>query len=397
MSGPPAWLQTLYRIREPIRVFTLAAGVALGAVNALFVLLYLISAVLPYAVLAVAPRDHRLRGRRRLGRVARRLAEYDRRRVERFLGDCPAGVVTDLRAVGYLAARVPLGALGGTVLLLLLYGALMAFAVVVGWIVGRPVDDIEATPFIVAYFAIVGVVLLFLAVQGITGVAALDHRLARALLGPTEKAHYEQRIAVLSAARAEIVAAVDAERRRIERDLHDGVQQRLVALGMLLGRARRATDPAKADDLLQQAHEESAGVLAELREVAWRVYPAALDDGGLTAALEIVAERSPLPVRMTLELPARPGPAIETVAYFVVCEAVTNAAKHSRAHRVEVVVASRDDVVHVKITDDGVGGADPAGSGLAGLHRRVHALDGRIHVHSPAGGPTTITAELPCV
>ncbi|MFD1321214.1 sensor histidine kinase [Micromonospora sonneratiae] len=386
-----AWLRALYRICEPIRVFTLAAGVALGAATALVGLLYLAVAALAYAVLGFVPRV-----RQRITGVARRLAEYDRRRVERFLGGAPAGVVTDARAVGYLAVRVPLGALGGTVLLLLLYGALTGFAVVVGWIVGRPVDDIEATPFIVVYFAILGVVLLFLAVQGIVGVAALDRRLTRALLGPTEKAHYEQRIAVLSAARAEIVAAVDAERRRIERDLHDGVQQRLVALGMLLGRARRATDPVKADDLLRQAHEESAGVLAELREVAWRVYPSALDDGGLPAALEIVAERSPVPVRVALDVPVRPDPAVETVAYFVVCEAVTNAAKHSRASRVEVGVACLGDVVHVRIQDDGVGGADPTGGGLAGLHRRVTALDGQLHVHSPVGGPTTITAELPC-
>jgi signal transduction histidine kinase len=190
---------------------------------------------------------------------------------------------------------------------------------------------------------------------------------------------------------------VDAERRRIERDLHDGVQQRLVALGVLLGRARR--NPDAAADLLAQAHEESRHVLEDLREVAWRVYPAALDSLGLAEALEAVADRSAVPVRLRCELPHAP-PGVATAVYFLVCEAVTNAAKHSGATMIRVDVTREDSpgtggAVRVEVADDGAGGADPAGGGLAGLSRRVLALDGGFAVSSPVGGPTVITARIP--
>jgi signal transduction histidine kinase len=130
--------------------------------------------------------------------------------------------------------------------------------------------------------------------------------------------------------------------------------------------------------------------------VSWRVFPAALANGGLPAALEVVADRSLLPVRLSLELPVRPPSAVETAAYFVVCEAVTNAAKHAGADEVRVSVTEQESTVVVQVEDDGKGGADPAGGGLSGLARRVEALDGRFAVSSPAGGPTVIVAELPC-
>jgi signal transduction histidine kinase len=189
---------------------------------------------------------------------------------------------------------------------------------------------------------------------------------------------------------------VDAERRRIERDLHDGVQQRLVALAMLLGRARRSRDPERADALLLQAHEESQGVLTELREVAWRVYPSALDSLGLEEALGGVAERCGIPLRIRYEVGAPLPAPVETAAYFVVSEAVTNAAKHSSAGAVEVRVRLSGARLVVQVEDDGTGGADPAGGGLAGLRGRVAALDGVLHIDSPLGGPTIVTAELPC-
>jgi signal transduction histidine kinase len=193
------------------------------------------------------------------------------------------------------------------------------------------------------------------------------------------------------------VHAVDAERRRIERDLHDGLQQRLVALAMLLGRARRPErTPEQAEALLRQAHEESEGVLAELREVAWRVYPSALDGPGLREALGGVAERSPVPLRLAYDVPGPLPQLVETAAYFVVSEAVTNAAKHACATDVEVRLALKAGVLTVRVRDDGTGGADPAGAGLSGLRGRVEALDGRLRVDSPSGGPTTVTAELPC-
>ncbi|WP_408055803.1 sensor histidine kinase [Streptomyces lycii] len=206
----------------------------------------------------------------------------------------------------------------------------------------------------------------------------------------------ERRIDELAASRAGILEAVDAERRRIERDVHDGVQQRLVALAMLLGRARRSKDPEHGAELLRQAHEASREVLGELREVIWRVYPTALDSLGLKEALAGVAERCSLPLRMDCSVPpGLPGP-VETAAYFVVSESVTNAAKHSGARRVTVTVGQHGAVLRVTVEDDGTGGADPSGSGLSGLRQRVAALDGAFTVSSPPGGPTTITAELPC-
>ncbi|MFI0348884.1 histidine kinase [Actinomadura sp. 9N407] len=343
------------------------------------------------------------------------------RRLGAFLGHREAAEYGPLQALAYLVLRAPIGLLGGAILVLIGYGAYaMAALAVSWWITGDYLDGIPPEPWIVAYTAIFGVILLFVAVQGLVGVAALERKVARRCLGPSPLAGYERRIAHLSESRAEVVEAVDDERRRIERDLHDGVQQRLVALGMLIGRARRAGDAERSRELLRQAHEESQRALEDLREVAWRIYPAALDGEGLRAALETVAERSPLPVAIEYEPSGKAPHAVETAAYFVVCEAVTNAAKHSGATRVAVRVtesvgeagagstsgagavdgkrAGNGDgrMISVRIEDDGGGGADPAGGGLAGLARRVAALDGAFGVDSPPGGPTVIAAELPC-
>lgn len=239
--------------------------------------------------------------------------------------------------------------------------------------------------------------LLFLDVQGLFSLAALDARIARECFGPSERELLQRRIDELATSRAAVLQAVDAERRRIERDLHDGVQQRLVALAMLLGRARRSRTPERADALLQQAHKESQDVLIELREVAWRVYPTALDNLGLREALGGVSERCSIPIRMDFGLAGPLPQSVETAAYFVVSEAVTNVTKHASATEVFVSVQQYGSVLVVRVEDNGAGGADPAGSGLTGLRSRVGALDGRLHVHSPPGGPTTISAELPCV
>ncbi|MBW4720674.1 sensor histidine kinase [Saccharothrix obliqua] len=324
---------------------------------------------------------------------ARRFAELDRRRVKRFL-DVDSAEPTRARAARYLVARAGVGLLGGMLLALLGYGVVMG-VIAVQRLLAHRFDGVDLAEDVVAvlWTALLGGVLLYLEVQGLRGVAALEGRVAARYLGPSEAELLRGRIVELAESRAGIVAAVDAERRRIERDLHDGVQQRLVALGVLLGRARR--HPDHADELLRQAHEESRGVLDDLREVAWRVYPAALDSLGLAEALEAVADRSPIPVTITCE-PTRAPAAVETAVYFVVSEAVTNAAKHSGASMVRVDIGREGDVVRVRVEDDGVGGADPAGGGLAGLSRRVLALDGRFAVTSPAGGPTVIAAEVPC-
>ncbi|WNV82756.1 sensor histidine kinase [Umezawaea sp. Da 62-37] len=323
-------------------------------------------------------------------RVVTRLADLERRRLLVLLGVDSAEPL-DRQARRFVAVRALVGLLGGVVLAWLGYG--LYWAVVIAWMLATGELNLSNLSEL-GWSALAGVVLLYVEVQGIAGVVALERKAAHRFLGMGERELLRRRVEQLALSRAGIVEAVDAERRRIERDLHDGVQQRLVALGMLLGRARR--NPARAEDLLRQAHEESARVLDDLREVAWRVYPAALDSLGLGEAVAAVADRSAIPVRVDCLLDGDVDGHVETAAYFVVCEAVTNAAKHSGATGISVGISRDDGGVRVWIEDDGRGGADPRGGGLAGLARRVSALDGTFTVSSPAGGPTTITAELPC-
>ncbi|HZP51889.1 sensor histidine kinase [Actinocrinis sp.] len=231
-------------------------------------------------------------------------------------------------------------------------------------------------------------------------IAALDERAAMALLGPDRAVQLEQRVAGLTESRSALVHAVDAERRRIERDLHDGVQQRLVSLAINLGMARSQLDglPPEAGAVIGAAHEEAKAAMAELRDLVRGLHPAVLDDRGLDAALSGIAARAPFPVRLSVEVPERAAPAVEAVAYFVVSEALTNIAKHAEAAQADVEVVQTRGRLRLRIVDDGVGGADPArGSGLAGLARRAASVDGTFALTSPVGGPTVITVELPCV
>ncbi|TQM37722.1 sensor histidine kinase [Pseudonocardia cypriaca] len=367
------------------------AGVALGAGTAAVHLLL----VLPVAAAMAAPAFRPV-----AETVARRLAVLERRRVVALLGGTGGNAEPPpARALRYLGARIPVGLLGGAVLTLLGIGLTFAATLLVSWVTQTPwIMEREAavvvSGLLVAYYAIPGAVLLYLALAGAGGVARWERTLLGRLLAPSREEQLTRRVEELSRTRDAIVAAVDDERRRIERDLHDGVQQRLVALGMLLGRARR--HPDRADELVAQAHDEAQRALVELRDVSWRVYPAALDTGGLAAALESVAERAPLPVRIHCDLPVEPPATVRAAAWFVISEAVTNAAKHSGALRVDVEVAMVDGRLHAAVRDDGRGGADPAGGGLAGLARRVAAADGEFSVASPPGGPTAVTAELPC-
>jgi signal transduction histidine kinase len=207
-----------------------------------------------------------------------------------------------------------------------------------------------------------------------------------------------RRVATLETTRAGAVEEQDAELRRIERDLHDGAQARLVALGLRLGMAEEKfrTDPEEAEKLVAEARVGVAEAIRELRDLSRGIYPPVLADRGIGAALATLADRSPLPATVVVDLDERPPAAVETAAYFVAAEALANAAKHSGASRIEISVARRDGMLEVSVMDDGRGGADPSGSGLVGLRRRVEALDGALTVESPAGGPTTIRAELPC-
>jgi signal transduction histidine kinase len=231
------------------------------------------------------------------------------------------------------------------------------------------------------------------------GVTHADEVAARALLGPGRAEELALRVESLARSRAEIVAATDAERRRIERDLHDGAQQRLVSLAMHLGMARASlTDANEAARLaIADAHDEAVQALAELREFVRGLHPAVLNDRGLDAALSGIVARAPLPVRLRVDVGPRCSPSIEAVAYFVVSETLTNVAKHTHASRCEVTVERIGDRLRIVVSDDGEGGASEGnGSGLRGLAQRAAAVDGTLTIDSPSGGPTRITVELPC-
>jgi PAS domain S-box-containing protein len=211
-------------------------------------------------------------------------------------------------------------------------------------------------------------------------------------------AERERHLEQLRASRARIVEAGDSERRRLERNLHDGAQQRLVALSIALrlAQARMTTDTEAASEILDDAGAELAAALAELRDLARGLHPAILTDRGLEAALKSLAERAPLPVDVEVDLNRRLPPAVEVGAFYVAAESLTNVAKHAAATRVRVALTCRDDLAIVEVRDDGRGGADTnGGSGLRGLDDRVAALGGRLEIDSVSGGGTTVRAILP--
>ncbi len=229
--------------------------------------------------------------------------------------------------------------------------------------------------------------------------ARLSAAEARWLLGPRPSDDLAARVTELETSRTAAVDSAEAERRRIERDLHDGAQQRLVALAVTLGEARErlADDPEAGRELVEQSHEEAKAALKEIRDLVRGIHPVILEDRGLDAALSAIVARSPVPVTLDVQVDERPPAAVESAAYFVVAEALTNVARHAEAHRAWVTLARQRDRLLVEVRDDGRGGADEAaGTGLGGLHDRVTALGGWMHVVSPPGGPTTLTVELPC-
>ncbi len=229
--------------------------------------------------------------------------------------------------------------------------------------------------------------------------STLDAELARRLLGRSESGALAERVTQLVTSRQQVVDSVEAERRRMERDLHDGAQQRLVSLAMTLGRAKnRLGDKEPAvRALIEDAHADAMQAIVELRDLTRGLHPPVLTDRGLDAALSALAVRSPVPMHVRIGIQQRPSLTIESIAYFVVTEALTNVAKHAEAAHVEVTVVRRGDVLRVEVRDDGQGGADPSkGTGLRGLTDRVAGVDGWLTVESPPGGGTTLTAEVPC-
>ncbi|MFJ5232165.1 sensor histidine kinase [Kitasatospora sp. NPDC088391] len=378
----------------------LAAGLPLG---------------LPTVVLLLSPQPAVLPGLLLLTALLDLLTTAQRSRVRSLYGlEIPsrlppgAGWLARLRAgltwrqaVHHLLVA-PLQALASG-LLLALWGAAAVLLGFFGWVWLLPPDNPMRgkpgwTETGVAVTA--GGLLLLLAMPWLAALlAALDLWTVRALLGPNRAEVLERRVEHLTRSRVDVVDAADAERRRIERDLHDGAQQRLVSLAMNLGLARRTLKnvPPEAMEVIVAAHDEAQAAIKELHDLVRGLHPAVLEDRGLDAALSGIAARSPVPVHLTVDLPGRMAPTVEAVAYFTVSEALANAAKHSRASRVDLALRRRADRLLLTITDDGVGGADAGrGTGLSGLRKRAASVDGTFAITSPRGGPTTITMELPC-
>ncbi|CAM5551984.1 sensor histidine kinase [Streptomyces abikoensis] len=312
-----------------------------------------------------------------------------------------AGRSWSWRQLGYHLGTGPLIALGA-VGVAALWAAAAAAATTYVWVWALPPETrLAQAGYAVqaAYLTVAGAAGLY-AAAWLSGVLArTDARAAARRLGPSRAEELERRVEEVTESRAGVLDAADAERRRIERDLHDGAQQRLVSMAVNLGLAKVTLTglPDDARKVIDEAHREAKEAIAELSNLVRGLHPAVLEDRGLDAALSGIAERTPLPVGLTVDLPVRPAPAVEAVAYFVVSEALANVVKHARASRADVRVETRGGILLVVVTDDGVGGAAPAGgTGLAGLAKRVASVDGTFSISSPAGGPTVVTVELPC-
>ncbi len=285
-------------------------------------------------------------------------------------------------------------------------GVLELFVVVVGWgwslvllpavLYASPLVGVST--WVGAGASAVGMVLLLAAPWAVRLVARLDMELTSRLLGTPTDEVLTERLVEVTESRAGVVSAADVERRRIERDLHDGVQQRLTSLAVHLGMAKaQLADDGQAKETLDHAHTEVKAALTDLRDFLRGLYPAVLDDRGLDAALSGIAARSPIPVRLDVELSERPPREVEAVAYFLVSEALTNVLTHAEAGHASIEVTTGDGRLRVTVSDDGRGGADPAqGSGLRGLQQRIASIDGTMQLDSPPGGPTVVTGELPC-
>jgi signal transduction histidine kinase len=305
--------------------------------------------------------------------------------------------------IGYALLRLPVSAVAAAISILAwAFGLILLVLPAYAWALpsGGPMlgDTVLHTRAELTLAAVIGALVLLAAPQLTRGLASADTALARQLLGPPQD--LAARVTELEISRERVVDAAEAERRRIERDLHDGAQQRLVALAMELGRAKAkfADDIDAARELVDQAHAQAKEALTELRNLVRGVHPPVLTDRGLDAALSGLAALCPVPVDVHVDVPVRPKSSVEAVAYFMVAEALTNVAKHSRASHAKVMVEGHGypGTLTVMISDDGIGGADINSPGLSGLADRVSGVDGRMSVESPVGGPTIIAAELPC-
>ncbi|MER6141918.1 sensor domain-containing protein [Streptomyces sparsogenes] len=346
---------------------------------------------------------------------ARGLGALHRRLVGRLLGERveepaalprPVGavargrvVLTDpvaWRTLLYLVLRLPLGVLG--------FAAAVALPLGCGWLIGFPLwgrllePGPRPTTWLDAASALLGLVLLSAVPGAVRALSGANRRLARLLLGP---ARAQQRVRELETARAALLAENTDQLRRLERDLHDGTQARLVALAITLSLLEDALAPAAGPDLgrlhtlVDRARGQTDDTIAELRRLTRGIHPVALD-GGLAEALPGLTATSPVPVTVRLDLRERPGPGVERAVYFCAAELLTNVAKHSGARSAELSATAANGLIRLLVRDDGHGGAAlGAGTGLTGLAERLAAVDGVLRVDSPPGGPTVVTAELP--
>ncbi|MET9344666.1 histidine kinase [Nonomuraea sp. NPDC003804] len=341
--------------------------------------------------------------------AARGWADWHRQRAGRLLGVPADGRPGGRRDLAWALVHVAVGFPLGLAALLCLGNILVAAVASTLWW-AFPAD---ARPTLLSFFdvqvgdwqtALVGgsvqiAVLGAAAWWVLPTLARLHARLCLAVLAPSARERLTERVDVLTRSRVGVVDAHGAELQRIERDLHDGTQARLVAIAMQLGMAREslADDPDTVAALLQRAHETAEEAMVELRTVLQTIYPPILADRGLEGALTALATRSSVPVHVELaDLGALPA-AVEAVAYYVIAEALTNVTKHATATRAALRIERADDVLSIEVTDDGRGGADEArGTGIPGIRRRVAALDGAVRLDSPPGGPTTLAVQVPC-
>ncbi|MDR6595126.1 signal transduction histidine kinase [Saccharothrix longispora] len=361
------------------------------------------------AVAALGPVVASAAGPDRAARVLRRWADRERRRITRFTGEEVLHPVTepgDDTTPGewrWLARHAGTGFVLGVVAVLLPLAALSAAVVPLYWW-AVPGDEPVVTLYPITSWALaltsplLAVGYLLLALLLVPPAARWQAATGRRLLTPPGATGLEQRVAELTASRAAALEAHGAELRRIERDLHDGTQNRLVAVAMHLGIVERALrrDPASALPLVLRAQDAATDALAGLREVVRAIYPPVLAERGLDGAVAGLVAACPVPCTLTASALRRAPTAVESAAYFVIAEALTNVAKHSGASHASVHLAC-DSTLVVEVRDDGRGGADEgAGSGLAGIRRRVEAFDGTALLTSPPGGPTLLRVELPC-
>ena len=360
-------------------------------------------------------------------RLGARLARADRRRISLSYGQeiAPALLPERLpgqpliaaqrswrrspaawRLAAYQVVRLPAGAAAAFVLMVCWWTVIGLLFVVplrrqptapafTSWFFGHGVLSTGAE--VVA--ALTGFAVLLLIPPLVRALTGLDAALGQRMLGPDRAEILAAEVDRLAQSRAQAIDAGDIERHRIERDLHDGVQPRLVSLAMQIDRARARLDrdPSAADELLRLAHVDAKGAIADLRSIARGIHPAILDERGLDAALSALVAGSAVPVTVSVRLSRRPGRSQEAAAYFTAAEAIANLAKHASASQAALRITDETGDLVVQVTDDGRGGAMVTpGGGLAGMAGRLTAVDGGLSVDSPPGGPTTVTAVIPC-